>query len=65
MTSELLGRPEHERWMSDKKSVCVHDWETGRWGVIIGVSRCRLCGVRSTSADFAPPSPPPAEGTAG
>lgn len=47
--------------MSDNKSVCVHDWETGRWGVIIGVSRCRICGVRSRSEDFAKPAPPPAE----
>lgn len=39
--------------MSDSKPVCSHDWETGRWGVIVGVSRCRICGVRSRSEDFA------------
>lgn len=29
-----------------------HDWDAGRWGVIIGVSRCKKCGKRSTTDDF-------------
>ena len=31
----------------------VHDWETGgRWGVIIGVSKCKICGKVSRESDF-------------
>jgi len=38
-------------------SACQHDWEVSeRWGVIIGVSRCKRCDKLSTSDDF--PSPP-------
>lgn len=38
----------------------VHRWETGPfWGVTVGVSRCRGCGKRSESSDFAKPKEPP------
>ena len=30
----------------------VHEWESGRWGVIIGVSKCRVCGRISQTLDF-------------
>ena len=29
-----------------------HDWETGKWGVIIGVSKCRRCGRIAHAEDF-------------
>uniref|UniRef100_A0A6M3LGD8 Uncharacterized protein n=1 Tax=viral metagenome TaxID=1070528 RepID=A0A6M3LGD8_9ZZZZ len=32
----------------------IHDWETiPVWGVVIGVSRCKVCGKLSQSTDFA------------
>lgn len=31
---------------------CTHDWETGNWGVIIGVSKCKKCGKISMESDF-------------
>ena len=31
----------------------VHDWETGTWGVIIGVSKCKVCGQIAHESDFA------------
>ena len=33
----------------------VHDWDAGRWGVIVGVSRCRGCGVVARMEHFTPP----------
>jgi len=34
-----------------------HDFESGdRWGVIIGVSKCKKCGAVSRSEDFASPA---------
>ena len=30
----------------------VHEWESGRWGVIIGVSRCVRCGQVCRTQDF-------------
>jgi len=30
----------------------IHDWESGKWGVIIGVSRCKKCGKLSAIYDF-------------
>ena len=31
----------------------LHDWETAkRWGVIIGLSRCLVCGKVAKSKDF-------------
>ena len=29
-----------------------HTWEAGTWGVIIGVSRCLLCGITSRAEHF-------------
>lgn len=30
----------------------VHDWETGRWGVIVGASQCKSCGQIAKASDF-------------
>lgn len=43
---------------------CHHEWDAGRWGVIIGVSRCKLCGRLSRSEDFPPEHRPEAHSTA-
>ena len=32
-----------------------HKWNAGSWGVIIGVSRCEKCDVRSTQKHFEAP----------
>ena len=29
-----------------------HDWDSGTWGVLVGVSRCRTCRAVCTSEDF-------------
>lgn len=37
------------------KNLCdegVHDWESGTFGVIIGVSKCKRCGKTSKVEDF-------------
>jgi len=37
----------------DATEPCVHhDWETGSWGVILGVSKCKKCGRVCQDADF-------------
>ena len=38
--------------LSSNLNCNLHDWETGSWGVIIGVSRCKKCGRVSGAADF-------------
>lgn len=49
--------------MSELKPLCdplevftgdvIHDWEShGRWGVIIGMSRCKRCGILATKQNF-------------
>ncbi len=38
--------------MSTEKECPPHDWESGNWGVIIGVSKCKQCGKVSHSMDF-------------
>ena len=31
----------------------VHDWDTaGRWGVVLGISRCRRCRKLAMGEDF-------------
>lgn len=30
----------------------IHDWEYSSWGVIIGVSKCRKCGIVAKEKDF-------------
>lgn len=40
-------------WFNDDQAAqCCHVWESGEWGIIIGVSKCKLCGKVSHSADF-------------
>ena len=29
-----------------------HDWPVTCWGVIIGLAKCKICGVRSTKANI-------------
>ena len=29
-----------------------HVWEESRWGVILGVTKCKLCGKIATEKDF-------------
>ena len=45
--------PEPPR-LSEAASECVygHEWDAGTWGVILGVSRCRRCGVTATARHF-------------
>lgn len=31
---------------------CEHEWQIGKWGVVIGLSRCRLCGKVARREDF-------------
>ncbi len=39
--------------MNDMDYIHIHQWETsGAWGVIIGVSKCVLCGKVSEPSDF-------------
>ncbi len=39
--------------MNAQKANCNHDWETpDSWGVVIGVSRCKLCDVVAKTEDF-------------
>lgn len=35
-----------------KRKRCHHEWESGLWGVIIGVSKCTKCGAVSRADDF-------------
>jgi len=45
--------PKREQLEADRRAACNHEWESGGiWGVIIGVSRCMRCGVRSRTSDF-------------
>lgn len=37
---------------SVEEKVHTHNWETGKWGVIIGVSNCKKCGKLSKGTDF-------------
>ena len=30
----------------------IHEWESGSWGVLIGVSRCKRCGKVAQTSDF-------------
>jgi hypothetical protein len=42
-----------ERRKDDVDDRHYHDWEAGdKWGVVIGVSKCRKCGKVSTADDF-------------
>jgi hypothetical protein len=47
------------------RATCDHAWEvSGRWGVIVGLSRCTRCGTLSRKADFKTPPRSQAEGPA-
>ena len=34
------------------ENVHIHDWESGSWGVLLGVSKCRVCGKVAVRSDF-------------
>ena len=38
--------------MNDAARDHHHDWDSGTWGVLVGVSRCRICLAVCTSEDF-------------
>jgi hypothetical protein len=41
------------RWRLQAGEIhCDHNWESSRWGVILGVSQCKKCGVTSSVEDF-------------
>ena len=47
--------------METKRKACInetgiHTWDSGdRWGVIVGISRCNVCGKLSSKNDFIDP----------
>lgn len=42
------------RWMLEAGEMeCAHQWEASSgWGVLIGISKCRKCGVTAQQSDF-------------
>lgn len=57
---EYLSMPESmRRYGMAASPACSHEWETGSWGVIVGVSRCKKCGLRSRESDFPKPEARP------
>jgi hypothetical protein len=47
------GKAVTEDKRQDGKFSCYHNWEVGgSFGVIIGLSQCKLCGKIAESKDF-------------